>query len=197
MRQEISLVKQHLLIDSFFSFFFTFFFPLLSFLFQKIIEPLLCPAKYEGCGYTLDGYVEFVGKYLGPTVKPAFPSLKILAYDWNRGELAQWTDALHSSPTASQYVDGIATHWYDYGSSLNLDQLDAIKTDYPLILSTEACYLQSLTFGWEVGAIYMADILGVLNHGSTGWVFWNSLLLTGMNLYIVLFIINEINVNEL
>jgi len=47
-------------------------------------EPLACQTKFESCGYTPAGMAEFIGKYLGPAVKTAYPDLQIMLYDHNK-----------------------------------------------------------------------------------------------------------------
>lgn len=73
---------------------------------------------------------------------------------------------------------------YDYvteNGTLGLQQLDEVHALSPtrFILNTEACVLEELVDGWGLAWLYAADILGDLNHHVSGWVYWNSALLTG------------------
>lgn len=70
---------------------------------------------------------------------------------------------------------------YDYGATLGLEQLDAVHALSPtrFIVNTEACVLEELVDGWGLGWLYAADIMGDLNHHVSGWLAWNSVLLTG------------------
>jgi glucosylceramidase len=142
-------------------------------------EPMAQQASFESCAYELDGMVDFIATYLGPRVKAAFPNLALMVYDHNRLAALDWVTAIYASSSA--IVDGAALHWYDYGDSLGLYNIAAIRALAPskFILNTEACYLQSLVLDWRVSALYMADIIGGLNAGLNGWVAWNHLLLTG------------------
>jgi glucosylceramidase len=142
-------------------------------------EPMAAQPNFESCVYTVDGMVDFVANYLGPAVRGVAPWIKMLAYDHNRLASAEWAAALQAN--ASAFIDGTATHWYDYFSSLGLEQLDQIYSLNPAlpILNTEACWLAGLEIDWNRSALYMADIWGGLNHHLNGWVFWNSALLTG------------------
>ena len=101
--------------------------------------------------------------------------------------LNSWSYALHEAITR-----------YDYGAKngLALENVAAIRQIIgpdALLLNTEACYLSSLTIGWQVGTLYMAgplkplklmcfcfaDIIGDLNFGANGWCNWNAVLLSG------------------
>lgn len=70
---------------------------------------------------------------------------------------------------------------YDYEQTLALDNVAAIAALDPskFMLGTEACVLEALEYGWGIGELYAADILGDLNHGVAGWVQWNAALLIG------------------
>ena len=145
-------------------------------------EPEARQQSFESCAYDVQHYVEWVGKYLGPTVLPHFPSLQIMAYDHNKRDALTYAQAVAADAQANASTSGTAVHWYDYTATLGLDNLDAIHALNPdkFILGTEACFLESLTFDFEnTGFLYAADIIGDLNHWVTGWVAWNSVLLEG------------------
>jgi glucosylceramidase len=144
-------------------------------------EPMAQQSQFESCAYTVDGMVEFVGNYLGPAVKAAFPDLKIMAYDHNKIASYEWANALMSNANSAQYISGTAVHWYDYFSDLALDNLTAIHAldASKFMLNTEACFLSQLDITWRVGALYMADIAGGINFGLNGWMNWNHVLLSG------------------
>ena len=56
--------------------------------------------------------------------------------------------------------DGTAVHWYDIGSTLGIDALNAIHAlnTSKFIIATEACYIQGLVEDWHVAEIYFLDI---------------------------------------
>ena len=145
-------------------------------------EPGARQANFESCAYDVPHYVDFVGAYLGPTVLPRFPALKIMAYDHNKLASLEYAEGVASNANASAAVHGTAIHWYDYTQSLGLENLDAIHAldATKFILATEACFLESLTFNWQdTGFLYAADIIGDLRHHVVGWTAWNSVLLAG------------------
>ena len=144
-------------------------------------EPLACQKEFESCYYGPDDMVDFIANHLGPTVKSQFPQLKLMAYDHNKIAAFDYVSTLYNNSASSQYFDGAALHWYDYFSSLGLDSLDGIHALRPdrFMLGTEACYLNSFTFPWRIGELYIADIFGDLNHWVSGWLQWNTVLLSG------------------
>ena len=130
-------------------------------------EPEARQAHFESCAYDIPHYVDWVGKYLGPTVLPHFPQLQILAFDHNKLHSYSYMAAIAADGAASAATAGAALHWYDYGESLGIDQMDAIHALQPgkLMLATEACFLESLVFNWEdTGFLYVVDIIADLNH---------------------------------
>ena len=125
--------------------------------------------------------VEFIGKYLGPAVKAKHPAVQIMGFDHNKQAALEWMQAIYGDQTSSSMVAGTAIHWYDYSRTLGLAGLDSIHALAPekFILNTEACTLFGLKQDWKQAALYMADIMGDLNHWVNGWMFWNQALLTG------------------
>jgi hypothetical protein len=70
-----------------------------------------------------------------------------------------------------------ATHWYDYGGTLGLDNVQAAQKLIPGVptIATEACYLQALIENWNTGAELVAiDTLADVYFNHSGWVFWNA-----------------------
>ena len=145
-------------------------------------EPEARQSRFESCAYDIPHYLEWVGRYLGPAVQARFPSLAILGYDHNKLDALKYMAAVFNDTAAAAAVAGTAVHWYDYTTSLGLEELDGIHAVSPpgaLILNTEACVLEQLDDGWGLAWLYAADIIGDLNHHVNGWLAWNSVLLTG------------------
>lgn len=144
-------------------------------------EPEARQSNFESCAYTIPAYLDFVRNYLLPTISPVYPNLQVMAWDHNKIDSVEFVEAIANDPAASRGVAGTAVHWYDYFSTLGLEELDAIHSLTPtkFILSTEACFLDSLETDWTIGFLYIADIVGSLRHWVGGWVFWNSVLLMG------------------
>ena len=147
------------------------------------VTPQNEPGQFNGggcCLYDPAHYATFLGKYLGPTLRRDHPSLAILVWDYNKGQdFIPTMTAVAADPDALSYSDGIAVHWYDYGGTLGLDNLQAAQRLVPnvLTIATEACYLQSLTETWNTGAELVAiDALADINFNTSSWVFWNAIL---------------------
>ena len=123
---------------------------------------------------------EFLGSYLGPTLKGKYPDLHIFAWDYNKDLVYKWAQTMHAHPTASKYLDGIAVHWY---TGDHFDNLAKVNKDFPQFkpLPTEATnkWDRRRTLAdenWEGGLAYAHDIIGDLNSGAVGWTDWNMLL---------------------
>ncbi len=144
-------------------------------------EPEARQAQFESCAYDVPHYVEWVGKFLGPAMAKAAPHVRILAYDHNKLDSLEYVEALAGDADAAVAWKGTAVHWYDYQKGLGLEQLDGIHALNPAlpIINTEACFLDSLTMGWDLGLFYALDIIGDLSHWVGGWLGWNSVLLSG------------------
>ena len=132
-------------------------------------EPLMNmrPNKthYEACSYTAASQTAWLQDHLGPAVRadPETAHLKLMAYDWNKGELADWAKTVlgggggggggggnrqmlaagTAGPTKS-YVDGFAFHWYQWAGGLQLGDLAALEAAAPgtFTLATEACLIK-------------------------------------------------------
>ena len=144
-------------------------------------EPGYRAQGYECCIYSAAGYTEWVGRYLGPTLRAYNASIKILVYDFNKDGADAYLSGIASN--YSEFADGVAYHWYDYQGSLGLATVQAVSRLLPnaFTLATEACYLQGLVETWATGAELVAlDTIADLNFGFAGWVCWNSLLHTGV-----------------
>jgi glucosylceramidase len=138
-------------------------------------------ATWEACTYLPQEERDWVDQHLGPALAKAHPEVAILGFDHNRDHVQVWADALANS----QYVSGIAFHWY---SGDQFDNVAAVHAKYPktLLLNSEATYEEyrwqnGTTFvdgDWTFGFGYAHDIMGVLNAGGSGWLDWNLILNT-------------------
>jgi len=57
-----------------------------------------------------------------------------------------------ADPVAAQYVDGIALHWYDYGASIGVAEIDevAAAAGGRFLIATEACWIAFVNHTWPV-----------------------------------------------
>uniref|UniRef100_A0AAV1UWU4 Glucosylceramidase n=1 Tax=Peronospora matthiolae TaxID=2874970 RepID=A0AAV1UWU4_9STRA len=140
---------------------------------------------WESCMYTAEYQAEFIGNFLGPTLERDYPELVLMVFDHNRGSVHQWATEIYNHPTAAQYVDGMAFHWYDeqrymdgveYHERLN-DTHFVDQTRF--MLATESCNCPGVAHGdlaWFRAQRYGHDIMTDLNNYVAGWVDWNLLL---------------------
>lgn len=156
---------------------------------------------YEACAYTAASQAAWLRDYLGPAVRAdaATVGLKLLAYDWNKGELSAWARTIVAD--GGNFSDGFAAHWYDWSTSLFLDQLANVSSmpSSPYLLATEACLIKkgvtdegdghgalvgsgappgngSVAYTYAAGELYGVDLLGDIKFGASGWVDWNAAL---------------------
>ncbi|XP_045605281.2 lysosomal acid glucosylceramidase [Procambarus clarkii] len=121
----------------------------------------------------------WVGGNLGPTLDAhGYGALKVMILDDQRYNLPLWAEKVLNDSFATQYVDGIAVHWYgdDYSPAGLLDDTHDLFPDH-FILGTEACagYLKDpvVLGSWERLEQYAHDIITDVNHWVVGWVDWN------------------------
>ncbi|TMW62181.1 hypothetical protein Poli38472_009674 [Pythium oligandrum] len=147
-------------------------------------EPITS-VQWESCRYTPSYEAEFVGDFLGPVIKRDHPDVKIMVFDFNRDSVVDWTQTILGHPTAKQYVDGIAVHWY--GAEGYLDGIQYFEqlndTHYVdesrFMLAAEVCNCPDVATGqnaWTRGQRYAHDIIGNMNNWVVGWVDWNLIL---------------------
>ncbi|RLN92074.1 hypothetical protein BBJ28_00021707 [Nothophytophthora sp. Chile5] len=142
-------------------------------------------APWEACMYDASYQAEFIGDFLGPILERDHPDLTLMVLDHNRGSVRQWAEEIYNHPTAGQYVDGMAFHWYDmerimdgvaYHERLN----DTHFVDQSrFMLATESCNCPGVALGddaWFRAQRYGHDILTDMNNYVGGWVDWNLLL---------------------
>ena len=116
--------------------------------------------------YDAPSYADWVGRYLGPKLRASHPTVKIMAWDYNRlSDAVPFANALVSGGY-SRYVDVVAWHWYNMPGNLGLNYVAQVEAIFPGVpqLATEACYLQGLTETWSTGAEQMGlDALADVN----------------------------------
>ncbi|RLM96853.1 hypothetical protein BBO99_00000139 [Phytophthora kernoviae] len=144
-------------------------------------------ATWEACAYDAEYEAEFIGEFLGPVLERDHPDLMLMVFDNNRNSMRRWAEVIYNHPTAGQYVDGMAVHWYEAGGMSYMD-----GTEYPehlndthfldknrFILASESCNCPGVAVGkdaWFRAQRYGHDILLDLNNYVVGWIDWNLLL---------------------
>lgn len=145
--------------------------------------------RWESCEFKAAEQADFVGDFLGPTLRAEYPQLKILGFDHNKDHLDRWAATLfNKSALSNDYMDGIAFHWYAGNCR---SEMQNVAATYPgkLLVPTEACYelaqikpdeFDGESFlqdgAWSRGEGYGHDIMVDLLAGSIGWTDWNLLL---------------------
>lgn len=96
--------------------------------------------SWESCLYTAEETRDFVAAHLGPVLAAEHPDVKILGFDHNKDHIVDWADTLlAANSSSSEYMDGIAFHWY---SGSCFENVEAVSNSYPdtILLPSEACF---------------------------------------------------------
>ncbi|XP_063229261.1 lysosomal acid glucosylceramidase-like isoform X2 [Bacillus rossius redtenbacheri] len=140
------------------------------------------PSRIISMGWTAEQQRDWIAQHLGPTLhKGGYDYLKLMIMDDNRAILANWVKTVLGNKTTSNYVSGIAVHFYSDTSSDPAILTNAHKT-YPdkFILYTEACDLNRISTkdlgSWEKGEQYGSSILKAIDNWVVGWTDWNMVL---------------------
>ncbi|CAM9842799.1 unnamed protein product, partial [Ascophyllum nodosum] len=147
------------------------------------------PGPWEACVYTPSAQADFIREYLGPVIRRDHPDVKIMPFDHNRDHLITWTKEMMRDEETSQYVDGMAFHWYFGGASRLLDgaigwnildRTHHMLDDDKFIMSTESCHCPGVELdlmkAWARAERTAHDMIADVNNWSVGWVSWNLLL---------------------
>ncbi|KAF2367619.1 Glycosyl hydrolase family 30 TIM-barrel domain [Trinorchestia longiramus] len=150
-------------------------------------EPLDQEEDWEnnGCVWHPEDMRDWIRDFLGPSLSAAgYGRLSIMADDFNRYTLPYYVEPCFADPECSQYVDGVAVHWYADDTEspeilLETRALDPSK----FILYSESCNGLRVPFedgvmlgDWARGERYLYNILEDINYYSVGWVDWNQAL---------------------
>jgi glucosylceramidase len=127
---------------------------------------------WESCIFTAEEERDFVRDYLGPALKNNdLSDLKLMIWDHNRGIMYQRAEVVYDDPEASQYVYGLAFHYYVGDHYDNVRMVHDAFPDKKLIY-TEA----GMGGSWETGVHIAKNIIIDLNNWTNGWTYWNLLL---------------------
>jgi len=137
---------------------------------------------WNTCGFNSTQERDFIKMDLGPDLEAAGylapTKIQLMTLDHDRRYVPEWTSTVYGDPDASQYVSGLAVHWYVNGG-LGPEVFDQVMADYPdkFILYTESSVLHGLdtiAFGnWALAEEYAWDIMDDVTHSVAGWVDWN------------------------
>jgi len=154
--------------------------PIWAITIQNEPEAMTGNIVYEGLHMTAEDQRKFLVNHLGPRLKADHPDVDIYIYDHNKDHIVKWVKTILGDPEARKYVKGTAFHWYTGPYFENLDEAHELFPEFPL-LSTESTVAKQKphTYNepdWEKGEHYGSEIMGDLNHWSTGFIDWNLLL---------------------
>jgi glucosylceramidase len=145
-------------------------------------EPM-AKQTWESCIYTAEEELQFVKKYLGPTLfKHKMSQKKLIAWDHNRDLLYHRAEALLHDKLAAKYIWGIGFHWYEvWTGGRQYDNVRRVKETFPStnVLLTEACnypFDWKTIDQWQWGEYYGENMIQDFNNGAVAWTDWNILL---------------------
>ncbi|MGZ3951496.1 MAG: glycoside hydrolase family 30 protein [Flavisolibacter sp.] len=145
-------------------------------------EPM-ATQTWESCIYTGEDEMNFIKKYLGPTLqKNNLGNKKLIAWDHNRDLLYQRASTVLNDPEAAKYVWGIGFHWYEvWNGGYQWDNVKRVSESFPTkkVLLTEACNYPFSWQGikqWKWGELYGENMINDFNNGAVAWTDWNILL---------------------
>lgn len=107
-----------------------------------INEPHGNGSNWESTHFNPKQMREYIANHLGPALKEANIDTEVWIYDQNRGEvLLDWANAIYGDKKASEFVDGMAVHWYQSTVDVDGESLDNVHNAYPAkgILHSEGC----------------------------------------------------------
>jgi glucosylceramidase len=127
---------------------------------------------WESCIFTAEEERNFVKDYLGPTLKEnGLSDLKLMIWDHNRGIMYQRAEVVYDDPEASQYVYGMAFHYY-IG-----DHFDNVRIVHDAFPDKKLIYSEAGINGdWESGVRIAKNMIMDLNNWTSAWTYWNFLL---------------------
>ncbi|KAK7026758.1 hypothetical protein SK128_022439 [Halocaridina rubra] len=97
--------------------------------------------NFNALGWTSFEQAQWIGEYLGPALRnSSFAYLQVMVLDDNRFLLPKWVDDVMSDSQASEYVSGVAVHWYlDWVTPPHVLDLTHDRNPHLFLLYTEAC----------------------------------------------------------
>ncbi|KAK3924976.1 Lysosomal acid glucosylceramidase [Frankliniella fusca] len=148
-------------------------------------EPLngIVPFKhFNSLGWFPTKKSKWIRENLGPTIrKSKFKDVKLLTHDDQRILLPWELKKELEDNVTSSYIDMIGYHWYlnFITPSSILDSVHELWPNKPII-NTESCngdkpwqFTRVMPGSWDRGELYLADIVEVMKHWTTGWIDWN------------------------
>lgn len=105
-------------------------------------EPHGNNGQWESMHFTPETQNDFIKGHLGPKLKASrHADTRLLIYDQNRDGLEHWTDVIFADPDSSEYVYGVAVHWYESTYRVFEEVFERVHDKFPdfAIVHTEGC----------------------------------------------------------
>jgi glucosylceramidase len=128
-------------------------------------EPHGNHGQWESMHFTPEGQRDFIKYHLGPALQASsYSQTRLLIYDQNRDQLAQWANTILSDREAAAYVYGSAIHWYESTYKVYEDVLEQVHAAFPAydIIHTEGCID-------DLGKPAPAGVMDPERFQETGW----------------------------
>eukprot|EP00026_Physarum_polycephalum_P007855 Phypoly_transcript_07924.p1 GENE.Phypoly_transcript_07924~~Phypoly_transcript_07924.p1 ORF type:complete len:503 (+),score=65.93 Phypoly_transcript_07924:156-1511(+) len=140
-------------------------------------EPEYGPQNYPGCVYDPQQEANYIKNNLGPTLAAKNPGVNILGYDHNRDDIYTWAQTFYADPQVTQYLWGIAFHWYASEPDFNNVQSTHDLNPNKGLLLTEAAECNQGQDDWGKAEQFGYDMINDLNVWAQGFIQWNSILI--------------------
>ena len=108
----------------------------------QVNEPHGNNGQWESMHFSPETQNEFVKHHLGPVLQASgHGDKKLLIYDQNRDGMEHWTDLMFRDEESSQYIYGIAVHWYESTNRVFEEAFNRVYEKFPefAIIHTEGC----------------------------------------------------------
>jgi len=105
-------------------------------------EPHGNGGNWESMNFSPESQSDFIKHHLRPRLgKSRHSDVRLLIYDQNRDGLEQWTDVILADPQLSEFVFGVAVHWYSSTFKVYEDAFERVHASFPdhAIIHTEGC----------------------------------------------------------
>ena len=131
--------------------------------------------KWDSCVYTPEEERDFVKYHLGKKMHDL--GVKVFFWDHNKVWLVDRASQILADKEASEYIDGVACHWYRGDHFENLAIFHELYPNKDILFS-EGCYEYSLgeMNTVKIGEKYAHDIIGNFNNYCNTFCDWNLLL---------------------
>lgn len=133
--------------------------------------------KFPSCRWTGEQFIEFIGKYLGPTFKERGIKAKIFLGTLNNANIESYNDYINAilhDPDASGYVDGIGLQWAGKGCA---PMMHESWPEVYIIQTENECGDSGNS--WHFSKYVYSLMRHYFTYGVRAYVYWNPVLVDG------------------